>query len=113
MVFFCHSFSSALLRGNSCARRLRVVCFSVSSQRPLANETYDFLCPSRNAAPRLGSRPLSLSSAPITRAEMETQKCTYMLCGIALGCGPLADVPVLRALGCFHGHSRNQGLRRR
>jgi hypothetical protein len=34
----------------------------------------DFLCPSRNEAPRLGSRPLSLSSAPITRAEMETQK---------------------------------------
>ena len=50
----------ARLRGNSCARQLRVFCFSVSSQQLFANGGEDFLCPSRNAAPRLGSRPLSL-----------------------------------------------------
>jgi hypothetical protein len=33
-----------------------------------ANDSQDFLCPSRNADPRLGSSPLSLSSAPITGA---------------------------------------------
>jgi hypothetical protein len=62
-------FHWARLRGNSCARQLRLFCFSVSSQNILANNIEDVLCPSRNADPRLGSRPLSLSSAPITRAE--------------------------------------------
>jgi hypothetical protein len=59
----------ARLRGNSCALQLRVFCFSVSSQKLFANDSEDFLCPSRNADARLGSRPLSLPSAPITRAE--------------------------------------------
>src|SRR3982074_1863884 len=36
-----------------------------------------FLCPSRNADPRLGSSPHSLFSAPITRAENGgTKSCT-------------------------------------
>src|SRR5258705_6016768 len=44
------------------------------------------LCPSRNADARLGSRPLSLSSARITWADNgETEPCTYMLSGIASG----------------------------
>jgi hypothetical protein len=67
-------FHWARLRGNSCARQLRIFCFSVSSQKLFANDIEDFLCPSRNADPRFGSRPLSLSSAPITGAEMETQE---------------------------------------
>jgi hypothetical protein len=64
-----HPFHWARLRGNSCARRLRVFCFSVSSQKISRTDAGDFLCPSRNADSRLGSRPLSLSSAPITRAK--------------------------------------------
>src|SRR5271169_5141443 len=64
-----HPFHWARHRGNSCALRLRVFCFSVSSQKLFANNSEEFLCPSRNAAARLGSRPLSHSSAPITRAK--------------------------------------------
>src|ERR1700733_63651 len=68
-----HPFHWARLRGNSCALRLRVFCFSVSSQKLFANSSEDFLCPSRNADPRLGSRPLSRSSAPITRAKGDSK----------------------------------------
>src|SRR5579863_8507588 len=57
--YFVHGLHSTLfhwarLRGNSCARRLRVFCFSVSSQKLFANDSEDFLCPSRNADSRLG-----------------------------------------------------------
>jgi len=47
MTFFCHSFSLALLRANSCARQLRVFCFPGSSLESFGS--------SQNAAARLGS----------------------------------------------------------
>src|SRR6267378_4014815 len=72
-----YPFHWARLRGNSCALRLRVLCFSVSSPKNFGNNREVFLCPSRNADPRLGSSPHSLFSAPITRAENgETKSCT-------------------------------------
>jgi hypothetical protein len=78
LISFFHPHSAPFigpqLRGNSCALQLRLFCFSVSSQKLFANGSQDFLCPSRNADPRFGSRPLSLSSAPTTGAEMETQE---------------------------------------
>ena len=46
--FFCHSFSWALLRANSCARQLHGFCFPGSS--------LESSVPSQNAAARLGSR---------------------------------------------------------
>ena len=88
----------ARLRGNSCALRLRVFCFSVSSQKIFGKSAEVFLCPSRNADPRLGSSPHSHFSAPITRAENgETKSCMYMLSGIGRGCRSPADVRVIRA----------------
>jgi hypothetical protein len=35
--FFCHSFSRALLRANSCVRQLRVFCFPGSALTPLGS----------------------------------------------------------------------------
>jgi hypothetical protein len=86
-----------LLRDNSCARQLRVFCFSGSSQAIFRNNAEDFLCPSQKAAARFGSSIHSLPGAPITRAETGEKSCTYMLSGIALGRGSLADVSVIRA----------------
>jgi len=91
-----YPFHWARLRGNSCALRLRVLCFSVSSQKNFGNNREVLLCPSRNADPRLGSSPHSLFSAPITRAENgETKSCTSMLSGIGFRADSLAD-------GCLH-----------
>ncbi len=70
-------FHWARLRGNSCALQLRVFCFTVSSQKISGNNAEDFLCPARNADPRLGSSPHSLNQCPITRAENGgTKSCT-------------------------------------
>jgi hypothetical protein len=54
--FFCHSFSRALLRANSCVPQLRVFCFPGSSLNPMG--------PSHKAAARFGSRSHSLLCAP-------------------------------------------------
>ena len=54
--FFCHSFSRALLRANSCVLQLRVFCFPVL---PLHHWV-----PSDKAAARFGSRSHTLLSAP-------------------------------------------------
>ena len=51
--------------------------FPFPPKKNLGNNRDVFLCPSRNADPRLGSSPHSLFSAPITRAENgETKSCT-------------------------------------
>jgi len=76
-----HSFIPSALplgtaSGNSCALQLRLFCFSVSSQKLFANDIEDFLCPSRNADPRFGSRPLSLLSAPLQGQKWRLKKCT-------------------------------------
>ena len=78
IVFPFRPLHWARLRGNSCARRLRVFCFSGSSQKIFGNAAEDFPCPSRNADPLLGSRPLSLPSAPITRAENGETNAMYL-----------------------------------
>ncbi len=55
--FFCHSFSRALLRANSCLLQLRVFCFPGSSPLP-------YWVPSDKAAARFGSSSHSLLGAP-------------------------------------------------
>ena len=84
--FFCHSFSRALLRANSCVRQLRVFCFPGSSLNPMG--------PSHKAAARFGSRSHSLLCAPRKwgKKKEKIQLClTYMLSGIGFRAGSLAD----------------------
>jgi hypothetical protein len=54
--FFCHSFSWALLRANSCVLQLRVFCFPGCALNSMG--------PSHKAAARFGSRSHSLLGAP-------------------------------------------------
>lgn len=65
--------SRARLRDNSCARRLRGLCFSGSSRKnpkPTARKNI-FAVPSQNAAARLGSSICSLSNAPVEQGRKE------------------------------------------
>ncbi len=76
-VFFCHSFSRALLRANSCVLQLRVFCFPGSALNPMG--------PSHKAAARFGSRSHSLLCAPRKwgKKKEKIQLClTCMLSGI-------------------------------
>jgi hypothetical protein len=81
-VFLLTSPYIGRLRDNSCARQLRVFCFSGSSQK---------------AAACFGSSVHSLPGAPITRAETGEKTCTYMLSGIVRA--RLANSSIIKA--CF------------
>jgi hypothetical protein len=90
-AFFCRSFFWALLQANSSVLQLRVFCFPGSALTPLGSPPI--------------KQPLALEAAALAFGcprkmgqKKETFSCpTYMLSGIALRCGPIADVSDIRA----------------
>jgi len=90
LSFFCRSFSWALFQANSCVRQLRGFCFPGSSP--------NIVGPSHKAAARWKQKPSFLGAPGKWGRKRRFTKClTYMLSGIASGCGSLADAPVIRA----------------